>query len=168
MKHLILAALNALTPSALDTESPAERCARLEPVAAVIHELCRDDARCAAVLIRLGQDESRFASRIQAGRCGAHECDRGRSRGVWQINRGAVNSSTWAALGRYDHEALRVGARQALRVWRAGLKRCGGNLACARAFYRHGHRVWPSAGDRLFAQRVVRLQFVLASTGGDS
>lgn len=155
MKGLILAALHALTPSALDTESPAERCARLEPVAQAIADVC-DNARCAAALIALGQVESRFAERVQAGRCRQHECDSGRSRGVWQLNVRAVNRETWRALGRYDDDSLRVGAREAFRVWSAGLKRCGGKLACARARYRGTSVV--SGADRAFARRVLLMQ----------
>lgn len=155
MKGLILAALHALTPSALDTESPAERCARLEPVAQAIADVC-DNARCAAALIALGQVESRFAERVQAGRCRQHECDSGRSRGVWQLNVRAVNRETWRALGRYDDDSLRVGAREAFRVWSAGLKRCGWKLACARARYRGTSVV--SGADRAFARRVLLMQ----------
>lgn len=166
MKHLILAALYALTPSALDTKSPAERCDRLEPIAQVIDETCRGELRCAAALIALGQVESRFAERVQAGRCLSFECDGGRSRGVFQINITAVDGETWAALGRYDHEALRIGAQHAVRIWRHGLRRCGGNLACARAHYRHGRKVRASEADRAIARRVSRLQRALS--GGES
>jgi len=164
MKHLILAALHALTPSALDTESPAERCARLAPIAQAIAEVC-SDAHCAAALIALGQVESRFAERVQAGRCRQHECDSGRSRGVWQINVRSVSRPTWRVLGRYDVEALRVGASEALRIWRAGLKRCGGKLACARARYRGTSVV--SGADRAFARRVLGMRVQLERSAGD-
>jgi hypothetical protein len=163
VKHLILAALHALTPSALDVESPAARCTRLEPIAQAIDETCRGDIPCAAALIALGQVESRFAERVQAGRCRRFECDRGRSRGVFQINITAVDSETWAALGRYDNESLRIGAREAIRIWRYGLSRCGGNISCARSRYRGARAV--SEADRALARRVVRLRRVLA--GGE-
>jgi hypothetical protein len=159
VKHLILAALHALTPSALDTESPAERCARLAPIAQAIAEVC-SDAHCAAALIALGQVESRFAERVQAGRCRRHECDSGRSRGVWQLNIRAVNRETWRVLGRYGDDSLRIGAREALRIWRYGLKRCGGKLSCARARYRG--TIVVSGADRAFARRVLRVRQALS------
>lgn len=119
----------------------------------------------ATALVHLAHTESRFALRVIENRCRPRECDRGRSRGIWQVNKRAATKHEWATLGKGGLYAQVVGARAALRIWRAGLKRCGGKLACARARYRGTSVV--SGADRAFARRVLGMRVQLERSAGD-
>ncbi len=96
----------------------------LRPVAEAIAEVAKNRSEARA-LVTVALHESRFARAVIEGRCdemplGAR-CDNGRARGPWQVHRWCK-----AAWENQDGslEALRGGARCALRYMRAGYRRC--------------------------------------------
>lgn len=72
-------------------------------------------AATALLLVSIGKVESEFLERVEKCECRRNECDRGRSRGLWQIMRGDPSMCG-------DRQAQ---ARAALTVLREGRRMCG-------------------------------------------
>jgi hypothetical protein len=123
MWHAILTVLLGLRPHSTDTETPAERAARMEVVARAI-DYASARATCsgpwtevecspiyrgsrlelASLLLALGIEESGFAERIHKNRCAPTECDAHRlrdgrvvhrSRSVWQVQHNQAIAAEW-------------------------------------------------------------------------
>lgn len=77
----------------------------------------------AALLIASGWEETGWSLRIHAGKCRPSECDHGRARGPWQVQRNELPEGTWDkmhGLSNTDVQAKTVVRR--LRFWK---DRCG-------------------------------------------
>lgn len=133
LTRAVLVVLLALPNTGLE-ESPAYATA----LAGAIVDASNGNPTKAAVLVAVGQSESRFLERIQAGDCRPPtrsrmgECDayrlpdgriEFRARGVWQTHRhAAVSAAEWDAVNGTDphnvQTAARVAARALMRGWR--------------------------------------------------
>lgn len=118
---------------------------RVDTIAYSIASAAEGDAVVARLLVTVGRFESNFVERIQLGRCQPWECDRGRARSYWQLQRTSYVRDLWSDLVGVDPSAAALGAS---RVLRRGLKACGGSERGALSFYATGHCGWRKAGPR--------------------
>jgi len=96
----------------------------------------------AAFAITIGDSESRFSLRIHEGQCKPWECDRGRARSPWQLQRGAVVSDeVFDALVGAGLQPTSVAAGAAVRAITRARWLC-------RSFEAHGGEQWI---DRVFS-----------------
>lgn len=140
-----LLVLVGFAPSRLDLdESPAVRAGRMDPIAYWCTQFAPTHDELAACLT-IPKHETQLARYVQEGRCHdgppGERCDEGRARGPWQLHR-TVCPALWRTLPG-SPEALREGARCAVRQWRYARLRCrgrhpGGDVQGAFAGYRGG------------------------------
>ncbi len=105
----VLAALLALPTfheDVADERKPAQ-------LAAVAHEVAQlkppagvGAKEWRALVVAVGQAESGFSLRIMEGNCKPFECDRGRARSNWQMQKNRLNEAVWDELQGF--ESLRV------------------------------------------------------------
>lgn len=164
MTTAILAILLSLTPSKYDSETPAERHARMSTIAQAIDAAAQGDRQVAALLIVQGKNESHFARHIHAGKCGQHpespenECDGGRAGSPWQLWYGPwLPRARWLSLQGTGLEATTRAAQQATRIARGGLYGCGPESGERAAFARWATSQcrWSGAGKRVAEFRRV-------------
>lgn len=168
MTPAILAILLALTPSKYDSETPAERHARMTTIATAIDIAARGDRQVAALLIVQGTRESHWARHIHAGKCGQHpespkgECDADasgpRAGTPWQLWYGPwLPRERWLSLQGTGLEATTRAAQQAARIARSGLYGCGPESGVRAAFARWATSQcrWSGAGKRVAEYRRV-------------
>jgi hypothetical protein len=82
----------------------------------------------AAVTVTIGDAESGYSLRIQQGDCHTWECDRGRARGTYQLQVGAVQGQDhrlWVALPGLDVGSVELSTDQAVRAIVRSRKQCG-------------------------------------------
>jgi hypothetical protein len=110
------------TPRAFSdrAEPSEERDARGRQIARAI-EHASPDTHTQAALLALAQSESLFARRIQEDRCLPDECDAGKARGIWQLQRVAC-PDIWKHPPSF--ERLKREAECARRVYYAAIERC--------------------------------------------
>ena len=159
-KAVVLGLLSGLPAYHGDGETDEARRTRLDSPAEAIVEVARTSDDVVA-LVALAEAESRLAAHVHQGRCRPWECDGGLARGLWQNHEGSVAPAVWFVLATPGPLADRVGAREALRVWRSALGWCHGDLACARARYRGTSRI--TEHEQAFARRFGELRRRIAS-----
>lgn len=95
-----LAAVRSLPTYHEDVGQPGKP-AELELIATHVARASRGAPRppreWASAILTVWRHESNLSSRIIAGNCKAHECDRGRARGGGQVHRNALNAADWDA-----------------------------------------------------------------------
>jgi hypothetical protein len=93
MKAVILAFLLSLPVSREDVHDSRKEL-QLASIAIAIDEAATSPQE-AAMLIATGYHESHFSLRIHAGNCRPDECDAGRVRGPWQVQRHGMRAEEW-------------------------------------------------------------------------
>ena len=181
----ITGALLSLPRFTLDTESEAERTARMHAVAeasarAVNRAVCAGpwakDDKCVrvwpgksrdllAAMIALGYHETRYSQAVQEGRCDelpkGMQCDHGHARGLWQQWETACPEMWKTAPG--SAEELEASAWCAATLLSRSYVVCssdGEGDAWAGAFGRYGARgcSWPGGKSRAATMRRVALK----------
>jgi hypothetical protein len=172
----ILAALLSLPRYAADTETPEARTTRLTTVANSIEDAtqratCSGEfaklAECKkfwpgrqqdlrALLITIGYFETAYAQHVHEGHCRPHECDGGRARGLWQVQRhGLVPSAAWERIVGADDYSTQISAYLAAKVLGSDLSKCG-TIEGAVSMYATGNSCsWDGAKARVdFSNKV--------------
>ena len=173
----ILALLLALPRYSADTETAEQRTKRLETVATSI-DVVSESATCSGryegkegckrfwplsakalqrLLITEGFFETGFAQRVHEGHCLKHECDGGRARGPWQLQRnGLMPIEAWEKMTDDGEESTRVGAFYAARKLAQDLNACQ-SMEGAIARYATGSScTWSGAPARVrFFERLM-------------
>jgi hypothetical protein len=90
----ILSVLLSLPVYGEDRNRPEEKRHQLEQVAASIAQVAETPPD-AALLIASGWEETGWSLRIHEGRCRPQECDHGRARGPWQLQRNGMSRESW-------------------------------------------------------------------------
>lgn len=142
---VVLAMLVAL-PGATPTHS--------EDIANAIAEASNGDKLLAAELATIGFFESGYLPRIQAGECRKGECDQGRARTYWQLQRTSFSRDSWETMVGPEYEAIVIAAQTAGRVLLAGRKACR-TVEGTLSWYACGRCSW--SGARYRAKIVNRL-----------
>jgi len=182
--EILLSALLVLPRFSLDTESPAERIARMGQIAQVIDDAtlratcagsyasaeCRpvwlgSRRQLGAALIALGWHESKFAQAIGEGHCETlpvgMRCDRGRARGYFQLWKVACPVAWQEEHG--SAAELRESSWCAARLLSSAYRFCSADIPAdpwARAFGRYAGRTCAWAGG---IGRVRTMRQVLSS-----
>jgi len=157
---LVLSALLWLSPYYGDRgELPADRAARLEPVAEAISAVARNRVEV-ALLLALGTHESHFSALVLAGRCteiGPRACDSGRARGVWQLHREACPRAWELPDGSRESLAEEARCVVSLLRWGAhqGTERALTPLHAALSAYAGHGPTWPGAELRVRTTRKL-------------
>lgn len=119
----------------------------------------------AALLISVGYHESKFMPRIGRGECLTYtgrggvvfrECDAGRARGFWQVQRTSLAPEFDRLLG-LDVETVTLAAVVADRILQRGRRACRTTEGSVSYFARGNCRIWPGAKRRaLLAESIER------------
>jgi hypothetical protein len=173
----LLALLFALPRYHQDTESEMQRVARLTTVASSI-ALVSERATCTGayaskegckafwpgsvkelqrLLITQAYFETGLAQHVHEGRCRRNECDGGRARGLWQVQRsGLVPWEQWERIKGADEASTRISAYYAARALSRGYNKCG-TIEGAIAIYATGATcTWAGASKRFqFFERLM-------------
>jgi len=144
MKAAILAFLLTLPVSREDVNDSRKEL-QLAAIAIAIDEAASTPHE-AAMLIATGYHESHYSLRIHAGRCLPNECDGGRARGPWQVQRNRMRFEEWDKMHGLAH--TRAQAIQAQKRLIVGQISCRGSQYGAMARYL-GLKCW----DRSFKVR---------------
>lgn len=138
-------------------ESPEKRDARLAEVASAIDAVTENPVERAA-LLTLARHESGLASYVHENRCaegprGDKECDRGNSKGIFQLKPNANHPTI--------PDSTLEQADIALRLWRGGRASCArvvhDDLAAAFNFYGTGGSCAPSKWSKARADMTRRI-----------
>ena len=163
----IFLVLAQLQPVWGDGELLPDRWERLHGVARVIARAAAeepDPVEAAAVLVALGDHETRFAADVGAGLCGAvasHDkrCDGGRARSYWQLWQVSCPELWNVEVG--SEQATLTAARCALSHIRRGKTACG-SLRGSLARYAVGHGCsWTGALPRARSVHAARRALAL-------
>jgi hypothetical protein len=139
----VLAILLSLPPAYADNETTEQRDDRMFTIASAIDEVS-DRATCQgfydedgclpiwsgtkrqldALLVTKGWWESRFSLRVHAGKCRPDECDFGRARSPWQLQRTAYSEPEWSTMVGVGLRPTRQAAWSAAKVLSEGMRRC--------------------------------------------
>jgi hypothetical protein len=131
MQTLILAFLLSL-PVSYDDPRSVEKTAQLEVIARAISD-ASPTPEAAAMLIATGYLESHFSLRIHLGQCKPYECDGGKARGPWQVQRNRMLLDEWDRMTGLEN--IEVQARAAQTRLGAGLSWCEGSAYGALAIF---------------------------------
>lgn len=132
------------------------------PVTARAIELAAETPQQAALLVSVGYHESRFLPRIQAGDCRVYtwrgqkiqECDAGRSRSYFQMQRIAMVPE-WPELLGLEPETVERAARAADRILERGLRACKTD-AGASSYFATGRCTWVGGVRRGALAKLIR------------
>lgn len=127
----ILTVLTSLPNRASDFDEHAPT------IAAAIAQVS-SSSREAAGLVTLGELESRFAPRIQAGECRKLECDRGLAHGFFQLHADKVGTTVWNELVGLEKTTIDLNVRIAARILGRGRRVCRSE-AGAFSYFALGH-----------------------------
>lgn len=128
-----------------------------EEISDAIAETANGDKLLAAELATIGFYESGFLARIQEGRCRKDECDKGRARTYYQLQKTSYSRDAWDAMVGPEYEAILIATQTAGTVLLAGRKACK-SVEGTLAFYATGGCRW--SGARYRAKMVNRLMAV--------
>lgn len=158
MHEALLALLLGLTPYHGDTETPAQREARLSVVAHAIADVTTRP-ETAVLLVTLGEQETHYAQHIHEGRCRPHECDHGLSVSPWQVRLGRwLPRPAWEAMRDASRHGTTMAARQAMKALRMGWRLCGGPEGAFSVAARGGCG-WPGAPRRAHRYRTLLARY---------
>jgi len=136
---------------------PGAAPAHTETIADAVAEASEGDRLLAAELIAVGFFESGFTPRIQAGGCYSYECDKGKARSYWQMQKTSFTHDTWNSMVGLDHEGILIAAQTAGNILLAGRKACK-SVSGTLSWYATGRCRW--AGARHRVKLVNRLMAV--------
>lgn len=126
-------------------------------IATAVAEAAGDDKLLAAELVATGFFESGFTARIQDGRCRPYECDKGKARSYWQMQRTSFSRDTWDSMLGLDHEGIVLAAKTASVILLAGRRACR-TVTGTLSWYATGRCSWSGAHWR--AKLVNRLAVI--------
>ncbi|HYO94086.1 MAG TPA: hypothetical protein VER33_06215 [Polyangiaceae bacterium] len=71
----------------------------------------------ATLMLTVAWHETRLSLRIHDGRCKPLECDRGRARGLWQLQvQRSLPREQWLKVAGFEPEPTRIAAREAVKM----------------------------------------------------
>lgn len=80
----------------------------------------------AALMVTIAWHETKFSLRIHDGRCKPLECDKGRARGLWQLQaHRSLPKERWLLVAGLNPDATRVAAREAATALVRSRRMCG-------------------------------------------
>lgn len=177
----LLVILLWLPPYYADEEAPEAREARLGRVAVAIHSAgasltcaaadAEDDCRpkwrrsrteLELLLLTQGFWESRYARHVHRGNCLPHECDEGRARSPWQLQRGGhLGPEVWLKINDDTQGATSLAALHAGIALSRAYSRCR-TVPGAVSMYATGKRcTWSGTAERLSWLKRVRARWGL-------
>ncbi len=125
----ILAVLLAFPVYREDLNRPEDKRAQLEQVAESI-ALASESPAEAALLVASGWEETGWSLRVHEGRCRPDECDHGRARGPWQLQRDGMSRESWALMqGTENTDTQARTAAKRLRFYREQCRDTPGTIA---------------------------------------
>jgi len=127
---------------------PGAEPAHSQVIADAVAEAACGDKLLAAELVAVGFYESGFTPRIQEGRCRSYECDKGRARSYWQMQRTSFSRDTWDSMVGLDHEGILTAAQTAGTILLAGRKACR-TVSGTLSWYATGRCYWSGARYRV-------------------
>jgi hypothetical protein len=155
----VASALAALPVYREDLANPYKG-AQLYTVAQAVAAVSRDLDE-AALLIAIGDAETKFSFRVHLGLCRASECDRGRAQSSWQLWQNSRTTEEWHGFVGLSLESTKAAAGAAIRHVRFARRVCRGEpdpvVATFRAYAGLGCRVpLKDERTRLATFRAVR------------
>lgn len=118
----ILALLLSLPIWPEDAQHWDQKQAQLVTIADAVAAYAETPAE-AALLLASGFEESGFSLRIHAGQCHPDECDHGRARGPWQLQRDGMSLESWDQMSGVENTPAQV--RTAVKRLRFYREMCG-------------------------------------------
>jgi hypothetical protein len=154
-KALVLATMLRLPQWHMDTDTPEERKALLDPLAQVISEEARNPEEAAA-LIAQSSKETHYARLVLTGHCNKMpkgiRCDEGRAVGPFQVHKWCKEAWQHPA---HTIESYRGGARCLLRGLRFGLRNCNSWIGAFAGLRGIPVCTWSRAEAYMYRQQTV-------------